>query len=429
VTYAALGRFFFPLVLTQLALGFGGQFLNGGMARLPQAAQTLAVFGLAWGLTDFLVSPLSQVRQLGLVLAQGQAELRSLRRFVLLCCSVLMAALFALAESPLGDWVVGDLHGVSDSVALQVRWVLFAFIPLPLIAGINRLYSGVLIQFRRTDIVSVAMVAGMVVQIAAVLFLLPATWVQERPIALPVAAVYLGELVGLLIVLGGYAHCIHPFAGTGTGVGLDWAYVARFFWPLALVMAIQGLSRPLVNLFVSHQSDGVEALAALAVVYALAHLPYGWLNELRSIPAAFRNEGGQERILHFAVGCGLLSFSCMLLLFWTPLRSYILLDWIAVDRSLADRCVLPLMIFSFFPLAVSMRSYFNGMALVEHRTRALAPSAPARVGAILLALMTFSRLEWEGATMGVAALFCGFVIESLSVWFGVRIWPSWRKGN
>ena len=58
-------RFMLPLALTTVVYSVGGPILNGGMARLPQATQTLAAFTLAWGIVDFLSSPLSQVRQLG----------------------------------------------------------------------------------------------------------------------------------------------------------------------------------------------------------------------------------------------------------------------------------------------------------------------------------------------------------------------------
>ncbi len=119
----------------------------------------------------------------------------------------------------------------------------------------------------------------------------------------------------------------------------------------------------------------------------------------------------------------------MVLLFWTPMRDYILLSWVGIDSELAEQCAWPLIIFSFFPLAVCIRSYLNGIALVQRRTKALAPSAPARVGAILIALLVFSWAGWSGATMGIAALYCGFVVESLTVWVGVRVWPTFKANR
>ena len=47
MTYAQLTRFMLPLVVTALVQELSGQFLNGGMARMPGAVETLAAFGLA----------------------------------------------------------------------------------------------------------------------------------------------------------------------------------------------------------------------------------------------------------------------------------------------------------------------------------------------------------------------------------------------
>ena len=48
--YAQFIRFLAPLILAMVAQGLSAQFLNGGMARVPQAIETLAAFGLAHGL-------------------------------------------------------------------------------------------------------------------------------------------------------------------------------------------------------------------------------------------------------------------------------------------------------------------------------------------------------------------------------------------
>ena len=201
MTYWALLRFFLPLVLTQIALGTGSQFLNGGIARLPQATHTLAVFGLARGITDFLLSPLAQVRQLGLVLAVDYPSLMRLQQFILFCSGGLMCALIALAGSQIGDWI--NLHGVDRTMAQKVQMALWSFVPLPILTGLNRLYSGLLIQSRRTDLVSLAMGLGMAFQIGAVAVLLQVEWIGQTPIVLPIVAVYLSEIVALVVVLSG----------------------------------------------------------------------------------------------------------------------------------------------------------------------------------------------------------------------------------
>jgi hypothetical protein len=300
-----------------------------------------------------------------------------------------------------------------------VRTALCWLAPIPLFEGLNRSLAGLLMRTRHTEVVSYATLASIGASIGAVFALLPTALVQSRPICLPLLVVYVGTMVHLGILSWGYRWYVRPRLPL-EGEAPTYGYLFRFFWPLALVMAIQGLSRPLINFFVAATPDGQESLAVLAVVYSLAHLPYGWVNEVRSLAPAFRDEPGSLRhIRRFAAGCGALSFSIMALAFWTPLRGFLLETMLGLDPALASRCQWPLFLFSFFPLAVALRAYFHGVALIERRTWALAPSAPARIGIIWAVLMALPQSA-PGATRGVGALLCGFALEAAVVWWGVR---------
>ncbi len=418
--YGQLIRFLLPLVVTMVVQEMGAQVLNGGMARVPEATQTLAGFGLGWGLVSFLVSPMSQVKQLGLVLVEGQTALRTVRRFVWLSGLLLAGILASLVLTALGVWVVEGLHGVRPPLSVLTREVLFWLVPIPLLRGLTLFYSGVLLRFRRTDLVSYAMLSGMAANIAAVFVLLPTGLVQEKPIWLPILVTYAGVLAEMGVVYVGYRRHAGRLPTDGSAT-LSYRYVLGFFWPLALIMAIQGFSRPLINLFVSQEPDGAEALAVLTIVYTLGHLPYGWLNEVRNLPPAFREQGGSLRpIRRFSLACGFFSFALMVGLFWTPLRDVILQTWIGIEPELAARAAMPLVVFSLFPLAVMTRAYLHGVGLLEHSTQAMAPSAPVRILAIVVALVALPYLGVHGATRGVAALFCGFACETVAVWWGVR---------
>ena len=50
----------------------------------------------------------------------------------------------------------------------------------------------------------------------------------------------------------------------------------------------------------------------------------------------------------------------------------------------------------------------------------MAPSGPARLFAILLALVLLPLAGLHGATLGVTALLAGFVGETATVWWGMR---------
>lgn len=420
MSYAQLTRFMLPLVVTALVQELSGQFLNGGMARMPRAVETLAAFGLAFGLALFLAGTLSQVRQLGLVLVEHAQGYRVCCRFVLAAGLLLAGILACLALTPLGTWIIDDLHGVDPTLGDPVRSALLWLVPYPVLQGMTRFYSGVLIRVRRTDIPAYATTTGIALSILAVFALLPLGFVRQTPIALPVLAVYAGALAELGVVAWGRWRVVRwPARANANAPVLTYLYVLRFFWPLALIMAVQAGTRPLINMFVARSADGIQALAVLTIVYALGHIPYGWLNELRNLPTAFRQEGDLAKIRRFCWGCCLFSCAWMVALFWTPAVHYILGAWIGISPELIADCQTPLLLFTGFPFVVSLRSYFHGIGLLQHRTQAMAPSAPSRVATVLLMLALLANFDLHGATQAVGALISGHTVEALVVWWSI----------
>ena len=291
--YRRLLFFLLPLAITDIVLDLGSQFLSAGMARAPQATTTLAAYGLGWGLVLFLTAPVAQSKELGLALVGDRATFVAVRRFVATLACALMAGLAALTLTPLGDLVIEELHGIDHELGLVVRTALVWLIPYPLLKGMALFHAGLLLRVRRTALVSYAMLGNLGVSIAAVFVLVTLPWVHEQPIRLPVLVTYLGIGTELAIILWGVRHYVRPWLPhtnpQGAAVPSQWEIV-RFFWPLALIMLIQEMSRPVINLFVARGPDPTNALALLAVLYTLGRMPYGWLNEIRNLAPAFREE-------------------------------------------------------------------------------------------------------------------------------------------
>lgn len=440
--YRSLFWFLLPLVITELIYELGIQVINGGIARVPRPTETLAAYGIAWGLTSFLTGTVSQTRQVSMVLVRDRATFHTVFRCVAGFGGAHFLILVCLAFTPVGLWVIDELHAVDPTLGSTVRRALGFLLPIPLIVGITRFLSGLLLRIRRTDLVSYAMMAGISMSVVSVFLFLPTPTVQADPILLPVVATYFGVLTELAVIIYGYRRfarrSLHRGGATAgeqadgpDEVGdpvtrrpypLTAAYVLRFYWPLAITIGIQALSRPIINLFVARGTDGTESLAVLTIVYALAHLPYGWLNELKNLPPAFQRQDPEGRIIRrFTAVCGMISFGTMALMFWTPVRFFLLETLIGVDHDFAVRCTVPLIIFSFFPLAVTIRSYLHGIALRDHRTGAIAPSGPARAGAIVIVVNVLALFDLHGAIRGVAALYSGFVTETIVV--------RWRMGK
>lgn len=81
--YRQLVFFLAPLAVIPFVSELGAQFLNGGMARVPNAVETLAAYGLAFGIISFLSTPLHQCGQLGLVLTNDHRSRRRNQFFLL----------------------------------------------------------------------------------------------------------------------------------------------------------------------------------------------------------------------------------------------------------------------------------------------------------------------------------------------------------
>lgn len=430
--YLRFARFLLPLAITSIVLELGTQVLNAGIARVPQATTTLAGFGVAWGIILFFTSPLAQAKELGLVMGGGPAARRQVRRFVITTGSFLTIGLGALALTPLGQFAIEDLHNIDSSLGATVRTVLLWLMPYPLIRGTSLYHAGLLIRHRRTPLVSYAIVAGIGTSVATVFLLLSLPMISAVPIRLPIYGVYAGILVELVVILWGFHTTVGRAARDAAAaesvknqpnvdIAPTYALIIRFFWPLALIMMIQEFSRPLINLYVSRQSDGPEALAVLAVAYILGRIPYGWLNDIRNLASAFRHETDSlHHIRRFAIGCALLSTALMVLFFWTPLREVVLRRWIGLDPILADLSRVPLYFFTAFSSVVAIRAYYHGLGLVERRTAALAPSAPLRLLAIWATLALLPIFQISGALLGIIALLHGFIAETVTVWWGVR---------
>ena len=420
--YWRLFRFLLPLAITTIVLEFGTQMLNAGMARMPNATETLAGFGVAWGIVLFLTSPLGQARELGLVMGDGPAARQQVRRFVLYTGITMAVLLAVLALTPLGHWIIEDFHGIDGNLARIVRTVMLWLAPYPLIRGLSLYHAGLLIRHRRTTLVSYAMIASMGCSILTIFLALPLGWVVAQPIRLPVLGVYASILVELGIILLGFRLVVRQQPATASdAIAPTYGQIIRFFWPLALILMTQEFSRPLINLYVSRQSNSTEALAILAVVYILGRIPYGWLNDIRSLASAFREEPNSlYAIRRFATGCTVISLVMMVVCFWTPLRVWILGDLVGLSPGLVEMSRVPLYIYTAYTVAVAVRAYYQGVALLERRTPALAPSAPARLAAIWLSLLILPFFGVTGATFGILALFNGFAIEAVAVWWGVR---------
>jgi hypothetical protein len=236
--YFRLSRFLLPLVLTIIIQEFGGQFLNGGMARLPNATETLAAYGLAWGLVLLITAPIAQSAPMSLVLAANRRDFDKALRYVLAAAALLILLQIGLAVTPTGRWIIDDLHSIGPALGDLVRTVLLWTLPIIPVRGLALLLTGQLIRVKRTAVISYATTASVAVGIGLVFALLPVGWIQSQPILLPVIAAVGMAVTEWAVLALGFRRYVQLQEVEGEGA-LRYREIVGFVWPLALMTLVQ----------------------------------------------------------------------------------------------------------------------------------------------------------------------------------------------
>jgi progressive ankylosis protein len=402
--------FYWPLVLTGISMLLAQQFQNGALARYPNAARELAVFALAASFFQVFNAALIFVPQMSNSFVRSRRGWRVCLRFTVWACVVLTLPLALMAFTTPGAWLASismDIHG--EELADVITY-LRCLSPLVLVGGLRQFYTGMLIQGRRTTLVTWLNLIYLGVVIVSVLVGLYSGWRA-------IVTVAVGQIAGALIHLGlTYAavrrHYVLPERAEHEA--LSYRETFSYFWGTALTSVMFSLSRPIIYSFLNRVPNATPIIASMRVGFDFAMIFHNALNQFRHLFVTF-GEQDLPGVRRFMIRVSVVVVSGMVVVSATPVSRFVLQDLVGVEGEMLRMTRQIVLVMCLLPIVVNVRNYFHGLALIRRTTGRMGAGAVMRnVATYALAAGFFYAgcLDHITATL---TLIAGFVAETLMV--------------
>jgi Na+-driven multidrug efflux pump len=410
--------FFVPLILTTELHQLSHSLVHAFLARLGDPTTTLAAFSVAFAFNTTFSGVVGIETQAAMSFVTDKRSFWRVARFYLAVSLAPFLVIEAIALTPLGDWLFGELMGASDGV-VRLAKAASAVMGLWIFPNqVRNLATALCMLHRRTVLISHATMIRLGSQ-ALMLLVLP-FWLEG---AIAGAA----SLVGCMAVEALYMYWVSRgfYAGLPRSGGEHATYrqMWTFSWPLMITQITENGVSFVINFFLGRLANPDLALAAFGVVNALKSLVASPLrNMAQTAQALVHSRSDMRVIVRFANGVTGVYVLLVGLLFYTPMREVILGGVMGLTESLSSYArpgvQMMLVVVVFWGYASLLRGLLSAM----RRTRAIGGSALIRLLVVTaVGSVTLFEPELNGAAVGVAAIGAAFFAETLILgWQVVR---------
>jgi hypothetical protein len=409
--------FWLPLAATWLMMAAEGPYIAAIVARMPEAAHSLAAYGVAVALAWLIESPIMMLLSAGTALVHGRASYLALRRFAFSLNAVVTAGMVILALPPVFRFVGETLIGLPADISNLAQLATAILIPWPAAIGFRRFYQGILVRHHLTRRVAYGTVVRLTsMSVTAALL----AWKTDVHGALLGAFALLAGVVAEALASRWMAHALiaelmqrdEPAEGSL----LTMREIARFYFPLALTSILSMALGPLVTFGLGRGRAPIESLAVWPVIQSTAFL-------FRSGGVAFQEVGialRDETVGRTGILLGGLASLALALLAFTPLERVWLQDVSGLSAHLASFAILPIRILVLLPFLEFLLSVQRADWIVAHRTRVITMATAIEGAGLAIALYaTVGPLSMVGAVGGAIAMMLGRLAAN-GFLFGVR---------
>ncbi len=400
--------FFFPLLLNVQLMSISHTIINGALARLDDYVTALAGMSVALVVHLFLASPSYQNHTVTIAMVRGQRSLRSVLIFVLLVATYVSLMLSLVAFTSLGDLVLIRLLGAPPQIAAAARKALQFLALLPFFTGLRGLFQGLVIQSRKTTLISIA--TGVRVTALFGFLAVGNHWLAGAQLG---AFALVSCVMTETLVMALFAWRVHlPL--TGQRSEKNTREILRYAFPLAYSSCLQQTIPLLINSILGRLPDAPMALAAFGVIRGFLFLLAGPMRNLQQVYLTLVNTVADERIARRFAWTVSLGLGLLVLLIAGPAARPVLGQLLGVETHLLAYLRWPLAICGFFPLLYAISNLLRGWFAKAHKTSLLGYSTFFKAG--LLLLLWQPIIAWQppvsGAIIGVILLLGAEALEA-----------------
>ncbi len=405
--------FYWPLAVMGVANLLARQFENGALARFPEAAREIAVFAYASSIFFLFCSGLIFASQTVNVLGRSPQARRVILRMLLVFCAALTIPMALMAFTDLGEFFLMRIFDLKGATLTATKAYLKYLTPLILIQGLRQYCNGLLIQAKRTGLVTVLNIIFLLTVVGLLMLGLRSDW---RPVTTVSLAQGLSGFIHL--TLSGLA-CLRYYRQPEETDCQELTYrrAIQFFWPMVLTSMMFSLSRPILYSFVSRMHESEKVVAALRVAFDFSMIFHISVNQIRHLYVTYGRahvKNLNRFTLQIAAGVTLLN----VLVIGSPLGTFCLRELMNIRADLLDMSLQALWVLCLIPLAVTLRNRLHGYLMVSQRTRSMSLGGIMRnVGIYGLASLGYSA-GWLNHATAAGIMVFGFLVETaVVVWF------------
>ncbi|MBU2513860.1 hypothetical protein KJ966_21180 [bacterium] len=409
--------FWFPLALSWLMMSVEGPFVAAVMARLAEAKYNLAAHGVAFSFALIVEAPIISITAATTALCKDAHSYRKLNGFVTILNIVITVCMILMLLPPIFSTIMQDLIGLPDKITALTHTALIILLPWPSSIGFRRFYQGVLITRGLTQRITygtLIRLAAMAVT-ALILFSLEVVGAYTGAAALSMGVV--SELIAVRLMAQKSIQTVKQIqSDSNSEKELSYGYIAKFYYPLALMSLLSLGVHPMVTFFMGKSRYPIESLAVLPVVNSTVFMFRAiGLSYQETVIALLKNSRKNlQKLQQFAIGMGIVLVAVLSLIAYTPFSTIWFHSISGLDLHLTGFAGLPVRILAFMP-ALSVFITFQWAVLVHGgKTTHISLATAIEVSAILISLFILTSFaNMTGVTAAAVSFFLGRMISNL----------------